>query len=254
MVRKIRTNEEVQNVERNILQKYIPSFPARTICETSLQRGSLTVEAAWAVPLFFLCVVTLVCMIRMYGAAAAQYVTLQEYAERTGMAAGTLGESVVDVIDLTLPASYEVNLFPGVKKTVRIACRARVYPWTGRTDSAAESSENGTDSILVLVTENESVYHTDSRCTHLTLNIQAVSASRLSGYRNSSGSRYHACDKCVREQSANSTVFISEEGDCYHNSAECSGLTRHVRLVPQSEVGTLRICSRCENTYGDIAS
>ena len=40
-------------------------------------------------------------------------------------------------------------------------------------------------------------------------------------------------------------VYLTEYGDRYHCSPDCSGLTRNVKLVPLSEAGGMRQCSKC---------
>ena len=65
-----------------------------------------------------------------------------------------------------------------------------------------------------------------------------------SGYED--GKTYHACDKCAGSGVKNSTVYVAREGTHYHNDANCSGLTRTVRLVKKSETSDLHICSRCQ--------
>ena len=212
-----------------------------------VRAASMTVEAAFALPLFFLAVVSLICMMDLYGTYAERVVKLQEQAETAGAWASVGGEHALPVVDLPNGFTYQPQWYPEALPSVRIAVRGRVHTWSGRdpseTDGTAGESEQDE---LVYVTEYESVYHTTSECTHLSLSIQAVGGGMVGQLRNQDGKKYHACDKCVGSGSMNGTVYITREGTCYHNDAECSGLTRSVRLVKKSEVEDLRICSRCE--------
>ena len=59
----------------------------------ALRRGSLTVEASLAVPLFFICMIVLICMTDMYGRYVQQLVRLQAQAEQAGAAAAAAGRA-----------------------------------------------------------------------------------------------------------------------------------------------------------------
>ena len=126
-----------------------------------------------------------------------------------------------------------------------------MHAWTGRDLSEQKEVPQETESEeLVYVTANQSVYHTSADCTHLSLSVQAVSGSKVERMRNEDGKTYHACDKCAGSGVKNGTVYITREGTHYHNDANCSGLTRSVRLVKKSEVEGLHICSRCQQLEG----
>lgn len=213
--------------------------------------GSLTAEAAMAVPLFFLCVVSLICMMDMYGMTAAQTAALAGRAERLAVEAGLTGEEALDVIDLYEPFTYTVRWFPVPGASVRIPIRGRVRVWNGRRGGDNSQGETGREAEeLVYMTDYGSVYHTSSACTHLHLSVQAVSGSRVSSCRNKNGARYHACEKCAGAGGRAGTVYITDDGDCWHNSAECGGLTRNVKLVRRSEAAGVCQCSRCAALAG----
>ena len=211
----------------------------------AFRKGSLTVEAAAAAPLFIFCVITLICMTDMYGLYVRQLLRLQVRAEQTGAEAAT-----GSVIEITEPVEWDMPVFGPFTARVKIACRARVRPWTGR-DPERNGSGDPDEGRMVYVTEHGQVYHTSAACTHIDLSVQAVSGSALPELRNADGGRYHACEKCVGSGQTGGIVFITEDGDCYHNSAACSGLKRTVHLVPISETGGLHICSRCQVLEGE---
>ena len=68
--------------------------------------------------------------------------------------------------------------------------------------------------------------------------------------RNESGERYHACEKCVGTGAAGELLYITDTGNRYHNSLECGGLKRSVRLVKKSEVSGCPACSTCQAAEG----
>ena len=92
------------------------------------------------------------------------------------------------------------------------------------------------------MTRNGSVYHTHGDCTYLQLTIYQTTLEEAQKQRNEQGGRYHACEKCGGRGEA---VYLSPQGEAYHSSRECSGLTRHVEMVKLTECGGLSQCSRC---------
>lgn len=150
-----------------------------------------------------------------------------------------------EIIDLAVlyEAKNTYTILPVPR--VHAALRARVRAWTGRdgNGSDSESEENENQEEMVYVTETGHVYHTDENCTHIHLSIQSVSRESVEHLRNSSGGKYHACEKC--HGGTGDTVYITEYGDRYHSSVGCSGITRNVRKVPISQVEGWRVCSKC---------
>lgn len=151
-----------------------------------------------------------------------------------------------DMIDLVL--TYQIRSPVGIVRLPGnfFLQRARVRAWTGRIPSG--SNENGEEESAggdtVYVTATGSVYHEDPDCTHLRLSIQAVEAEQLSALRNNNGAIYHSCDKCGGS-SPGSIVYITNEGNRYHSSLDCSGLKRTVRQISREELGDMRSCSKC---------
>ena len=117
----------------------------------------------------------------------------------------------------------------------------RIKAWTGY--EAGGFGEE--DDQIVYVTDTGVVYHKDAHCTHLDLSIHAAASSELNSLRNESGGKYHACEKCVHGSSMGGNVYITNQGDRYHNSLTCSGLKRTVYTARISEVPGKRACSKC---------
>ncbi|MEE0954631.1 MAG: hypothetical protein U0L49_02330 [Eubacterium sp.] len=221
-----------------------------------MARASLTVEAAGALPIFVFALCSMICMLEMYGIFAKRMIKLQAEAERAGqigaaaasLAGGTdinLGE---EIIDLPQPFLYHVRFLPA--PSVSLAARGRVHAWTGRSGSASDLAGEKEQDPLVYVTDYESVYHTSSRCTHLHLTINGVTYSQMKNRRNDSGARYKTCQKCAGHGKHGSIVYISPEGDCWHNDPECSGLKRSTHLVHLSEAKGVHKCQRCQQREG----
>ena len=96
----------------------------------------------------------------------------------------------------------------------------------------------------VYVTETGMVYHRDYHCTYLELSIQMVPASALDGLRNESQeSITPAAAACTGK--AHGLVYVTDYGEKYHSSLNCSGLKRTVYAVPLSEAVGKGACSKC---------
>lgn len=96
----------------------------------------------------------------------------------------------------------------------------------------------------VYVAENGVVFHRDRSCTHLQLSVRRIASGELEGLRNQWGQRYAGCEKCVRGGMPD-TLYVTEEGHCYHYRESCSGLKRTVRSLTPEEASGYRPCSRC---------
>lgn len=142
-----------------------------------------------------------------------------------------------------LIVSYKIHL-PyafGVDATFPVVQRCRIRLWTGISGrSKTEDMEE-----LVYITETGTVYHKSAECTHLKLTIRTINCQELSSARNNNGGKYKQCDKCAKEGAEGSVVYITNEGDCYHNTLSCSGLKRTVQQVSKSEVRGKSACIRC---------
>ena len=210
----------------------------------------MTVEAAWTLPLFFLAMASVICMMELYGLYAEQMVRQQEKAQTAAMAASLLAGQDLPVIDLRETVSYRPRWYPEALPAIQLTARGRARPWTGRATAEGAQEEAGEDEELVYLSERATVYHTSSSCTHLALSVRAVSGGAVEHLRNTDGKRYHACEKCIGSGARNATVYVGENGDCFHNDAECSALNRSVRLVRKSELGSIPCCSRCRAAGG----
>ncbi len=204
--------------------------------------ASLTVEAAVILPLFLIGMLTMVSVIDICRIQVVQQTELAERAKKLSMYA-YVSSDYIDLSEVEV-CELPVTLIPGYK--IRLALRGRVHAWTGRSETECAADAKHVSEEMVYVTENMSVYHTNSDCTHLELSIYGVTKEGLSSKRNEDGSRYHACEKCCDSVDSVNVYYISESGECYHTSQACSGLIRKVRLVRKSEAAGLYCCSRCQ--------
>lgn len=76
------------------------------------------------------------------------------------------------------------------------------------------------------------------------MNAANVPYTGLGNMRNESGGRYHACERCVIGTTMTG-IYITQYGDRYHNSLNCSGLKRTIRTIKKSQTAGKRGCSKC---------
>lgn len=98
---------------------------------------------------------------------------------------------------------------------------------------------------LVYVTEYGEVYHMRRSCAYLDLSIQKISYAELAGKRNYNGESYRVCELCGGEGTTFASIYITNYGECYHNTITCSGLKRTVYQKLLSEVGGMPACTKC---------
>lgn len=258
--------------------KRFPRFKRTSSC-LSGRKGSVTVEAALAVPLFFFAVLALFYMLEVmsvrtsirtgmqYAAKAAAEETYikptvtpgsleadivaaigAERLERSIVVNGSGGihcqESRMSAVTgiLELKVNYQVRLPVPVFAVppVNMEESLRMKGWNGYIRSGFQ----GQDDKTVYVTENGMVYHRDYHCNYLELSIRAVPASQVDGLRNESQGKYHACEICGGRGTAGE-VYITDYGDRYHTSLGCSGLKRTIYAIPLSEAVGKGACSKC---------
>lgn len=97
--------------------------------------------------------------------------------------------------------------------------------------------------IYVYVTETGSKYHFSADCTYLKVVIRAVRGEETVDKRNASGEKYYGCERCKPQRKG--LVYLTEWGNRYHASADCSALKRRVFVIPLSLAGERTACSKC---------
>lgn len=102
----------------------------------------------------------------------------------------------------------------------------------------------GGENAYVYVTETGSVYHVTKKCSYLDLSIQEINAAEIAGLRNKNGHKYYECERCAAKNKAAEHWYITDYGDCFHSSLQCSGLKRTVMVVLKEDAGK-RPCSKC---------
>lgn len=139
------------------------------------------------------------------------------------------------MVDVAL--SYNVKI-PFTSYSWNVTQRAKTKDWTGI--DLVEPGE------IVYITKHGTVYHRSKECKHLIININEVSLAQAKLSRNDSGHKYKRCSYCARKNISDLTsVFITPDGDCYHSSLDCLGLTRSIIEIDIKDVEDKKPCSSC---------
>lgn len=216
-------------------------YLCRRVSLCTFQKGSVTLEAALALPFFLCAVVALLCL---FSFSSAQARTERALMERAQTIAVTVGQGSQENPYIVLYDSVSAGLpFPNLfHSRDRIVCKAAVRAWTGYTGESFLESGSGT---MVYLTPEGEVYHRSRDCTYLQLTIHRISSGELESARNLSGGKYGPCEYCIKDSTVSASVYITDYGTSYHCIKECQGLKRTIMAVPLSEAGGLRSCSRC---------
>ena len=241
-------------------------------------KGSITIEASIAVPIFFLAVVTILYLLEMMAVHTAirsglqyagkkaatencitQMVTPVQIERDIAEAIGVerLNRSIIEggsggihcgrsrmsvrtgIGELT--AEYQIRipvLLFGISP-VKCSETMKIKTWSGY----EKEGLSGKTEETVYITDTGTVYHKKLKCPYLDLSIRMVSGNEVTRLRNESGGKYYPCERCGKQNHAG--VFITGYGDRYHSSRNCSGLKRTVQAVPLSEVAGKGACSKC---------
>lgn len=242
-------------------------------------KGSITIEASLTIPVFLFAVLCLVYLIEIqiiqttvYAAALnAAKVCTQDTAVISILNPMKLESEMVEFIGkdrlensiisggskglhcatsyvspeskiLNIVVRYQMQLpFPKfMNLTVKCREEFRLSSWNGYVKPQMQSE----DDSLVYITKNGIVYHEDYQCSHLQLSVRFIAYGEVSGLRNEYGGKYYKCEKCVHGDVL-AGVYISDSGNRYHGSLNCSGIKRTIYTVPKSQVFGRRGCLRC---------
>lgn len=211
------------------------------------QKGSVTAEAAVAVPVFFLAVVTMLYLLEMMAVHTAVRSGLQYAGKKTAKescvtqmlmpsriendlvyAVGEerLGRSIVrggsSGIDCSrskmsartgigkLTAEYQVVIPVPLFGIAPVKCSEtmKIKAWSGYEREGWMDTGNDT----VYVTETGLVYHKDYHCSHLDLSIRMTHLELVEGLRNENGGKYYPCEHCVKGNGETFILRIRETG------------------------------------------
>ena len=204
-------------------------------------RGSASVEATLAIPIFLFFVANLLSLFIMYEGYSVRLSKLHDEVYEASVAAH-MAEGGNDLIILTdtLPIHPIIGNIAFEDSSAKVAACSK--KWTGY--DLTSGIDLSDDEEYVYITESGSVYHRSKDCSHLRVNISVCSSDDIASKRNANGEKYRPCEKCGGGKSTG-LLFITDQGNRYHNSPACSGLKRTIKTVPLSEVEGRPPCSVC---------
>ena len=240
--------------------------------------GSITVEAALALPLFLFFGMALLAPIQwldtqrkvqtvmelfgedlsrnadgdpdLFSDTAAGlwlYEKVQSYADSVQI----LKSNVVDeqgnvYLELTYrePIPFFFEQVSGVMMHVSVKRRV----WNGLAGKlTVHGSGEQMGEEMVYVTPEGRRYHRYRDCSYLVSACKAVTMDELDNLRNNDGKIYYLCSHCGSETDTQNTVYISSWGIRYHHDRSCAARSSYYRQVPLSEVidkGECYVCAR----------
>ena len=98
----------------------------------------------------------------------------------------------------------------------------------------------------VYVTKYGQAFHRSLSCPYLKPSVHAISEGMVKESRSVSGGKYSSCPKCKGKRN-NGTVYITDYGDVYHSSLNCSALKRSVNRIKLEEAESYHPCGKCAN-------
>ncbi len=262
--------------ERRV-RNYMPKYAmAKEYPDLSpFQKASLTVEAAFVLPVFLFAMLVFLYFMQMArgyeqiqeglavaARAASQYGVWESgqfyrYLEENGggfsyIQGGRQGISlrssgVCPVSEKIIAcAEYKVILpipfFGREGFNVRQEVKSRVFSGV----SFWRRNEKVKKEKIVFVAKYGTVYHFYRNCSYLNPSIRMTWADEVFQKRNKKGGKYKPCNSCMKKGGISQrALYITEEGDYFHSSLGCKGLNRTIYEKYLSEAAGLGLCSKC---------
>lgn len=237
---------------------------ANVFCE---EKGSMTVEAVFVLPILLFAICGILSLGRVYSsmdkinhalqetgkslALELEETSVNKYAVRrifegylTEYPGNVRGVIRIDSVkwdskvkEWNIKISYKIGIDLPLIGNYKIDC----YDEIRQKDFKGFSYEDTVKDLgtYVYIAETESVYHTNSQCTHLNISKKPV----LKEVAESLGTS--RCSHC-NENKTGEIVFITDTGNKYHTSLMCGSLNRKVRIVREEEAKGMERCSRCQ--------
>ena len=242
-------------------------------------KGSLTIEAAIVVPIFFFTMLCLVALLEMvsirmtvqgalhsvakeYGQQAYVSSVLIPYGveqrivkqigkdklERSMIVNGVNGfdcsgsTSDDESAELELHVDYKLQVPVLLFRIPIVSCHEEVKTkgWTGYLSKGTGNEEGE----VVYVAQHGTVYHKDMYCKFLNTSVRGIIAGTIGDARNNSGGKYYPCESC-KELEHFGFFYVSSYGDRYHTSLNCKKIKRNYYAIPLKDAEGLGGCSKC---------
>lgn len=237
---------------------------AKKFCE---ERGSMTVEAVFVLPILLFAICGVLSLGRVYSSMDKVNHALQETGKELALEIGdtpVTENTVRRILEGYLPEypknirgiirigkveydsgtkewnikiSYKIGIDLPFIGNYKIQCYDEIRQKAFQGFSYQEMPEGIGN--YVYIAENESVYHTSCECSYLNISKNPMlkdEAQRLGKT---------VCSHCQSAESG-AIVFCTDTGDKYHNTLTCGSLNRTIRIVNENQVKGMAECSRCQ--------
>lgn len=128
----------------------------------------------------------------------------------------------------------DLPMIPKLRSKKEFSIKQKLYRGDG---TGEETTFDAGEEAYVYVTDNRDVYHSTRACTHLNLSIREVDID----YAKAGG--FSPCERCGG--SCAQKCFITDQGRRFHTNIKCSGLKRTIYRVEKDSVSGLPGCGRC---------
>ncbi len=149
------------------------------------------------------------------------------------------------VVDLRVSYTFQIPAAFFFGRDSRIVQRVKTRAFRGN-DVGGEYEDTDPEEERVYVTEKGEVYHTNTYCTYLKVDVRRVPYIEISNQRNAGGAMYYPCKIC-KKQAVGQYVFITSYGTSYHTIANCWEISKNINSISRSEAEGrgMRQCSKC---------
>ena len=198
---------------------------------------------------------------QMYKAVFRRYIedeVVSPYLIQGGMHGITIRaqSDYYDDQEVDLCAFYEFKIPVLFFKIQNFDCVQRVHAdnWVGQDakklygEKKEEEEPKQEDDEIVYYTLNGTKYHTSRECHYLKLSIQETLFENMKTMRNMYHAKYTPCEICAKNKKFQNSdiVIFSDQGNRYHSTRNCSGITRYVQEIKKSELDPqYTLCSKC---------
>lgn len=205
--------------------------------------GSMAVEAALVMPLFMFAMLNLNSLMDLYDLSIKNSFKVYEEVRVATAGANFLAQADISFDkDVTLFELYEGKPAIGILgyKNIPLVSIFTAKPWNGYHIDEKKLEE---DVDTVFVTPTGDAYHSTDNCPYLKLSLEMVGRAEAHDRRNADGEKYKPCKSCGGGMG--DSVFITEYGNQYHTSLECSALKRTIIEVSADDTGGRHACPKC---------
>lgn len=126
----------------------------------------------------------------------------------------------------------------------RLSMELRSRAFIGGKMLNSDSDEDDEAGTVVYVAQNGVVYHRSRECAYIDLSLHGINAAAVGELRNSQGGKYYPCELCGTAGEL-AVVYLTDTGNRYHCSSQCSGISRTVYEMILTPDCVLPPCSRC---------